>query len=83
MDELEAGPLELLGGGRNGFGALDVELEARLRTRAVGRPLTRAEAGLGGLPERQTPKCFAPSTCSLCRYSSPSLPVSGRPSAST
>src|SRR5436190_22085680 len=52
VDELEAGPFELLGGGRDGVRALDVELDARLRARAVGRPVGVAEACLGGLPER-------------------------------
>ena len=47
-----AAGLHLRDGRADRIGRLDVELDPRLRRRNVGRPLRRAEGGLGGLRER-------------------------------
>src|SRR2546429_2626663 len=52
MQELEAPVLQLPSGGGNGVGVGDLELEADLRQRAIGRPLAGPEAGPGGLAQR-------------------------------
>src|SRR3954452_22782362 len=83
MDELEADPPELRGGG-----ATASALSTSTSTLACGRTLSARHSRVPkqaspACQSGHTPKCFAPSSCSLCRYSSPSLPVSGTPSAST
>src|SRR5207248_2214455 len=60
MQELVAGVLKLLRSRRDGFGALDVELHARLRPHAVIRPVARAEAGLCRLPQRPDAEVIGP-----------------------
>jgi hypothetical protein len=52
VDKLDAGPLELVGGGRDELRTLHVELDTRLRACAVDRPVAGAEAGLGRLRKR-------------------------------
>src|SRR5438045_5908763 len=49
VEKLEPRALELLGRSGDRFGAFDVELDARLRTCAIGRPVRAAEACLGRL----------------------------------
>jgi hypothetical protein len=65
MEQLEAARFQFLRSSFHSFGALDVEFDADLRNRCVGRPVFGAETCLRGLGERPDAKCLTPSMLSL------------------
>src|SRR4051812_11560798 len=59
VEQLVTAPAPLLGRGLDGFGVLDLELDAYLRHRPLGGPFGRAEARLRRLRERPDAEVLA------------------------
>src|SRR5689334_19756993 len=79
-EDADAPGLKLCGRCSDCIGALDVELDAALGHRKVRRPLSRAEAGLGGVFEGPEAEVLDAIDSLVLMYSSSAC--SGRPRAS-